>query len=384
MENLFKKTKIFIDKVNRKIENNERQYLIISDFGESSVTGESGFINPLFRIFTPVKPENGRKLNPIYGDDFNLYKDTLMDYPTIVQYKLGKVGVTSWKDYNRLISVHIALCPINCWHCYLEECLKADCSICSVSDYCDKSRQNPSNGLKIKSGWYSAIQILDEFIEQRKSDKSEKNNTNILRISGGEPFLVPYLFLEILKELKNRKLDNEIFVWGETNLLPLAIKGRENFFIPDDILDELSTYSNFCVHPCFHGINANNFSENTGEKIENFEFLFIAFKRLIDAGIDVYPTIGSNVSDPDSIKYFFEEISKIDPLLPLRFYLIEFDLNYEPIKWRRKYVEGYEKIHSWVYDRFQVIDKWNELLYENTGYHYGDIPRHLVPIKKKK
>lgn len=381
MEHLFEKTTALFEQSNRINQDNEREYYLIADFGESSVTGESGFINPMFRIFTPVKPEKGRKLNPIYGNSFNPFKETLMDYPTIVQYKLGKIGINNWEEYNRLISVHTALCPINCWHCYLEECLKTDCRFCSAGDYCYKTWQDEEIGLKIKRGWFTAKTILDFFLQQRKSDCSKNKYSNIIRITGGEPFLVPDLLLELLIEIKNQNLDSEIFVWTETNLLPLCVKKDDAFLIPDELLRQLSDYKNFCVHPCFHGINPNNFEENTGEKIEDYKSLIQALKRLVDAGIDVYPTFGSNVSNPDTIDAFFREVSAIHPMLPLRFYLIEFDLDYTPIKRRRDNDTKYKTDHNRVYNRFWVIDRWIELLNTNTGYRYGDLPRHLAQLK---
>lgn len=376
MSDLVKKAKKLSNNVNRVNENGIKEYLIISDFGSSSVTSEAGFIKPYFRIFTPVKSYKGRKLNLVYGDTFNMFKDTLMDYPTIVQYKLGKVGTVDWDNYNRLISLHISRCPLNCWYCYIEECLKSNCSICPAKGYCN-------NGMKtqkgIKEEWFSAQKIIDGFIKQRDLDKERGLSSNILRITGGEPFLAPQLLLEILEELKSRQLHKEVFLWTETNLVPLIVEDDEAI-VSDELLKKLATHHNFCVHPCFHGLNEDNFKEVTGQAIDDFSLLINAFKRLIDSRIDIYPTFGSNMSSIEDVERFYNEISKIDKLLPLRFALIEYDLDYSPVEWRRKSIPNFAKEHEKVYDRFQVIKKWDELLRKNTGYKYGDIPRHLVPI----
>jgi uncharacterized Fe-S cluster-containing radical SAM superfamily protein len=380
---LFEKTKAFRNKVNRINSSGEKEYLLISNFGRSSVTSESGFINPIFRIFTPVKPEKGRKLNSLYGKNFNAYKDTLMDYPTIIQFKLGKVGSVDWSAYNRLISIHTSLCPINCWHCYLEECLKAECAFCGLDGTCDENSEKRIKSLQISKDWFSAKNILSAFLEQRKEDKSKALFSNVLRITGGEPLLVPNLILEILQELEKLGLNKEIFVWTETNLIPLCTLDEQGDIIPDDLLNRLGKFKNFCIHPCFHGISANDFKENTGETIDNYDALINGLGRLIQADIDVYPTFGGNVNNPDAIEHFYQKISEIDALLPLRFNIIEFDLDYSPIKWRRAHIPEFEQKHKVIYDRFLVIDKWNELLRKNTNYNYADIPRHLVPIKKK-
>jgi len=381
MSDLLEKTKkLFLD-VNKINENGIKEYLIISDFGSSSVTSESGFIKEYFRIFTPVKSYKGRKLNSVYGDVFNPFKDTLMDYPTIVQYKLGKLGTSDWKNYNRLISLHISRCPLNCWYCYIEECLKSNCNICIAQKYCEKDIKFKKD---IKEDWFSAKKIVDGFTEQRNSDKKKKKElfSNILRVTGGEPFLAPKLLLEILEELKSRQLHKEVFLWTETNLVPLIVQENYETLVSDELLDKLAIYDNFCVHPCFHGLNKNNFKEVTGLMIDDFDLLLNAFKRLLNAGIDIYPTFGSNMSSSKDVECFYNKISEINELLPLRLCLIEYDLDYDPIKWRRNAISSFSKVHEKVYDRFQVIEKWDELLRKNTGYGYGDIPRHLVPIKK--
>jgi uncharacterized Fe-S cluster-containing radical SAM superfamily protein len=237
----------------------------------------------------------------------------------------------------------------------------------------------------IREGWFSVKKIVDGFIEQRNVDKERGIfSTNILRITGGEPFLVPELLLEILDELKSRQLHKEVFLWTETNLIPLVVQGNDKALVSDELLNKLAAYDNFCVHPCFHGLNKNNFGEVTGKMIDNFNLLLDSFNRLLDAGIDIYPTFGSNISSPEDVECFYNKISEINELLPLRFCLIEYDLDYNPVKWRRKNIPNFAKKHEKIYDRFQVIERWDELLKKNTGYKYGDIPRHLVPIKKRR
>lgn len=380
MGNLVKKTKELSVNINRTDKDGIEEYLIISDFGHSSVSSEPGFIKKYFRIFTPVKSYKGRKLNSIYGGSFNPFKDTLMDYPTIVQYKLRKVGISGWENWNRLTSLHISRCPLDCWHCYIDECLRSNCSVCAVREQCGQE-------VKLKTGtkkdWFSARKIVDDFVEQRNLDKGKGLFSNILRITGGEPFLAPELLLQILGELESRQLHKEVFLWTETNLIPLIAPDNGETIVSDELLNKLAAYHNFCVHPCFHGLSKNNFEEITGEVIDNFDLLTNTLRRLLNAGIDIYPTFGSNMSSSEDVEGFYDQISQINELLPLRFCLIEYDLDYDPVKWRRKHIPGFANKHRKIYDRFQTIERWSELLRKNTGYKYGDIPRHLVPIKRR-
>jgi len=380
MSGLVKKTKGLPVNVKRTNEDGIKEYLIISDFGSSSVTSEPGFVEKYFRIFTPVNPYKGRKLNSVYGDAFNPFKDTLMDYPTIAQYKLGKVGTLDWGNYNRLISLHISRCPLSCWYCYIDDCLKSNCNICTVQEYCG---QNTKVKTGIKEDWFSARKIVDGFVKQRSLDKQRGLLSNILRITGGEPFLAPDLLLEILDELKSRQLDKEVFLWTETNLIPLIVQDKDETIVSGELLNGLAAYHNFCVHPCFHGLNESNFEDVAGQRIDNFNLLLDAFKRLFDADIDIYPTFGSNMSSPRDVECFYNKISQINKLLPLRFCLIEYDLDYKPVKWRRKNIPDFAEKHEKVYDRFQIIERWDKLLRKNTKYKYGDIPRHLVPMKRR-
>lgn len=378
MDTIFQKTKELFDYINDKCEN-KNEYRIISDFGKSSILSDPVFgTNTFFRIFTPVKPSKGRKLNSLYGESFNPYKDSLMDYPTIVQHKLGKVGNVPWENYNRLISVHISRCPLNCWHCYVDDCLKSSCEYCMAQQFCDqKQRKN----LELKESCISGYDLVDSFIKQRESDYENGVHSNILRVTGGEPFLAPQLLLDILEEFDKRDLQNDTFLWTETNLIPLATLINKTPLISDELLNKLGNYDNFLVHPCFHGIDESSFEENTGEKIKSFDLLINALKRLIDSGIDVYPTFGSNVNDPDKIDEFYQKMSEINKLLPLRFALIEYDLDYKPIKRRRELIPDFAHRHRTVYNRFQIIERWDNLLRKNTGYGYGQIPRHLIPLE---
>jgi uncharacterized Fe-S cluster-containing radical SAM superfamily protein len=377
MNDLIKKLRKMSAEVNRTNEKGLNTYRIISDFGKSSVISEPGYFEKYFRIFTPVSSFKGRKLNSLYGEKFNPFKDTLMDYPTIVQYKLDKVGTLEWKYFNRLISLHVSRCPLNCWHCYLEECLKSDCNFCGVQDLCNRKLKIQTD---IKEGWFTSREIVEGFMKQCESDKERGLYSNILRITGGEPFLVPELFMEILEELKKRNLNKSIFLWTETNLLPFIIPKDGKAIVTEEHLLRLSEHKNFCIYPCFHGLNEDNFREVTGQTIGTFEYLTDALKRLVDAHIDIYPTFGSNITSPSNVEPFYERISRINELMPLRFCLIEYDLDYKPIRWRREKVPGFAKEHERVYDRFQVIEKWDGLLRKRTGFKYGDIPRHLVPL----
>ena len=392
--------KTFIDFTNNirsNIVNKEsgvKKYALVSNFKNTSMEDLSKeFVDECFRLFTPVKPEAQRKLNSCFGSDFDVFEDSLFDYPTIAQSKLGG----NWKDYNRLASIHVAYCNLGCWYCYVDECLKTACHNCLFKNSEECNGISKANKLK---SYFSADDIVDLFIKQLERDKEitfNKNNRTILRITGGEPFLVPDFILDVLKEIKRRKMDNEIYVWTETNITPFLITDKEgNRFVNnwqnEDIetnskwsLNELSAFkNNFCIHPCFHGLSKASFSRQTGVELYNFENLIEAFNYIMDLEIDLYPTFGVNVCTPNEIIEFFHRITKDDrrAKIALKFALIDYSFHYPSVKKRiAKIAENFDKIngnYSNLYNKYLSISIWNKLLKDKFGVSYAEIPRNFV------
>lgn len=318
------------------------KYKLVNSFEKTSMA-ELQTKQTCFRVFDAVKEEKGRKLNIKKG--FDRYIDSLIDYPSIIQSKLGG----EWSQFNRMISIHIPSCPLNCWHCYV-----------------DKELLNQE-----KTDYFSAEKIVDFFIEQRDIDKKINVESNVLRITGGEPFLIPEMILEILEELKNRNLDGEIFVWTETNITPLSF--AKDIIDWEDILSKLSGYSNFAVHPCFHGTSDDDIEKITRREGITVDNLMGGLRSLINKDIDIYPTVGSNVCDPNKLHILFKKLFRLRKDIPLRVALIEYDLNYTPLRnrlWDNK-----------LYSKFQSLRIWNDLLRHHYGLDYGIVPRHLVNEK---
>jgi len=333
-------------------ENGVNKFRIINSFKDTSMANLQ-LKYPIFRSFDVVKPSERRKLNIIGG--FDMYNDSLMDYPSIIQSKMaGK-----WEAYNRLISVHIPVCPFNCWHCYNDKKLHA---------------------AKDGSDYYAAQEIVTKFLEQRNFDKASGLESNVLRITGGEPLLVPELILETLNILKESGLDKEVFVWTETNLFPLAADDKLSFS-SQNILDELAKFDNLAIHPCFHGIDSINIEEIIGKHKISLPDFIKGIKSLIDHKLDIYPTIGSNVCNPVSLQDFFKQLYEIHKNLPMRFALIEYDLHrYSPIQDR---VGADQPTIAKLYSKYQTLRIWNQLLQYYYGYGYGVLPRHMVSLKEE-
>lgn len=337
-----------------------QKYRILKDYRntyiEKQLQEEEKMIHPIFRVFQTVRPERGRKLNVDPEHEFDPYTDSLMDYPSIIGFKLNK----KWNLFNRLISIHLPLCPNDCWHCYVP-----------------KELYENAEG---RSDLLTAQEIVTKFLEQRSIDGSQGKHSNVLRITGGEPFLLPKLILECLQYLKEKELENEVFLWTETNLEPFIgeqgkafMDQRENL----EILRKLSSFKNLAVHPCFHGLHEEEFKLITGKDYQvTIDQQVDGLRRLVDSSIDVFPTFGSNVCDPSNIRELFNKLKKVHSNLPLRVALVEYKVDYESVPKRLKKENRKPKLHS----KFANLRIWNSLLMRQYGIGYAMIPRHLVSI----
>jgi len=373
-----------------------KKYYVLKDYSgtyiEKQMIKEEKMIYPIFRVFEAARPEKNRKLNIDPRHAFDQYNDSVMDYASIIASKLNK----AWQKYNRLISFQIPLCPNDCWHCFLPKELYID------------SGKNDYRYEEI-----SAKSIIENFLDQRESDLRQNKYSNVLRITGGEPFLLPELIRDCLEILKNKNLEKEVFIWTETNLEPFM--GDDEAFMDSEdnkqILEELGKYNNFLVHPCFHGLDAEEFNMITGKDYSiSLESHIKALKRLLDSGIDIYPTIGSNTTNPKNLNDFFEKLKELHSNLPLRVALIEYRCDYEPIRERLEKrncnlpidnlpideitcqhtscptKKLFKKINLQpkLYSKFANLRIWNELLIKYYGVGNGVIPRHFVSLNEDK
>jgi len=321
-------------------------------------------VRTYFRQWRPIKDkrnlafdEKGARLQ-----SFDAYRDSWFDYPTIIQ---SKIGGSFWEDYNCLTAIHVPACTFNCWHCYVTD-----------------DSKNPQKMLENGSIEYvTPSNVVDAFLDQKEMNEkksADKIPTNVIRVTGGEPFLVPDLVLGILEDLEHRDKSKEIFVWTETNLSPfLREKASDQPLLQRWVdLEELARFENLAVHPCVHGICPSNYYSITGCDPYYFDGILDGLKTLIDYQFDIYPTFGSNVSPPQMIPYIFRRLREIRENLPQRFALIDFELHYPPTV--RRIAESLKP--EQIYNKVAVISEWNGLLKRNYGEGYPSKPRHLVSL----
>lgn len=319
-----------------------------------------------FRQWRPIKD----KRNLAFDDKaakleaFDAYRDSWFDYPTIIQ---SRMHGQSWEDYNCLVAMHVPACTYKCWHCYVTD-----------------DSKNPQKMLKDGLIQYATpSELVDAFLDQKKANEEKSDGkipTNVIRVTGGEPFLEPDLILGILKDLEHKGKSKEIFVWTETNLSPFIREEASNEPLLKRWVDleELASFNNLAVHPCLHGIDPSSYYSITDCDPYYFDGMLDGLKTLIDYKFDVYPTFGSNVSPPKMIPYIFRRLKEIHKNLPQRFALIDFELYYPPAA--KRIAESLKP--EQVYNKVAVISEWSKLLKNEYGEGYPSKPRHLVSLQE--
>jgi uncharacterized Fe-S cluster-containing radical SAM superfamily protein len=313
-------------------------------------TGMPGVLSEFIRVFSAISFEKGRRPSKHYDPGFDMTQHVLSDSPTSIAWRMKG----DWKDYTRHAIVQIGVCNFRCFYCYV--------------DYDFLKGRNVLN--------VTAQDIVDKFIELREEAMQQGSNLNVLRISGGEPLLVPDLIVEVLRIIKSMGLDDKICIKTETNLSPLVTNDDGDCVAEKwASLKELSSYNNFIMHPTFHGISKESLQRVSTAKWESFDMMVSGVRKLIDLKIQFFPSFGSNVYELEDISNFFELCKSIHPNLPGRIAVRKFDVNYDAPLARN---HGTRNIK--VFDPIPVMQKWDSLLKKEYGVGYGEVPRHSFEL----
>ena len=288
----------------------------LAEFKGTSMEDDALWGTPFRRFETvPQGRESSRKQNDSL--QFDPHTDTLFDYPMVVGALLDDVP-HGLDFYNYHLTVQIPYCRMDCWHCYND---KKAC------------RTGRTQETKVPHKPWTAQNILDEFSKAKKAAGTHSKEYNVLRVSGGEPFLVPELLAELLDAISDGSNPNyPQAIWTETNLTPwiktedgrsLFDCAKDEYFsrTKRDIEDMLRRNGDrLIVHPCFHGLSAKNITLAAGVDEAyglTLEGLVAGFRRLHELGLNLYPTFLCEASDPECIPALFESLYRLVPF-PVR------------------------------------------------------------------
>lgn len=287
----------------RMIDLKNKKVLLASFVGTSQakdIAVRTKVIADYFRAKIYEKPEE------IYEGVYNFRREPA----GISSYKLGNPQEKE-KDWrgpsieacNKVFLFQLNGCNLNCWYCYVDDVNKS---------------ANPKFGAYI-----SCEEILMHFlIEARKGQFSISldKEINVLRISGGEPFIVPEVIYWMIETVEKFDLQNYLYLWVDSNLSTGEFYWK---YLSKEQREKIRNYKNIGFMGCYKGIDEEMFSEVSGAAPEFFKNQFILHRKLIDEGLDVYsylyPIPLSTHDLKKRISDFIDRMQKeVNELAPLR------------------------------------------------------------------
>lgn len=274
------------------LENKKVLLAVLAGTGQQKDLTASRFYEDVFRSKIYTKVED-MELDPFRGEPAGIAAGKL----TIP----GKTLVTP-RECNAAFLGQINGCNLNCWYCYVDR-------VCNSA--------NPKFGK-----YFSAEEYLTQFlIESRKHQNSVNPDLklNVLRISGGEVFIVPEIIFWIVEAIEKFKLENHIYVWVDCNLVTGDFYWK---YLTQEQREKIRNFKNLGVCVCHKGFDRKTFHENTKAAPEFFDEQFKMHRRLIDEGLDVYsylyPVTSSTHNSRKRLTTFMdrlqEEVSECAPL----------------------------------------------------------------------
>ena len=239
-----------------------------------------------------------------------------------------------------------AVCNWRCWYCFVPFNLLA---------------ANPKY-----SAWVEPKTLIDLYLSQSEPPA-------IIDLSGGQPDLTPEWVPWMMTELRDRGIDQKVYLWSDDNL-------SSDFFwryLSDTDLELISSYANYGRVCCFKGFNTESFTFNTKAHPELFEKQFELMGRLLRTGIDLYAyatfTTPSSKGIADDMKCFIDHLQTLDENLPLRTVPLEIQI-FSPVKKRindstlEALQNQYLAIKAWkgeIESRYSQTDRDKDIAFVN-------------------
>jgi len=255
------------------------------------------------------------------------------------------------RKYSRVFTIQVAGCDFDCNYCYVPKQINV---------------ANTNLGK-----FFTAKEIIDHFLSAK--DKSKKP-MKVVRISGGNPTIIPEIIIDIYNEIKKRNLD--VYLWIDTNLS--TEKYLEN--LKDDLKDILNQ-KNVGVAGCFKGTCKEDFSILTGAESKYYAKQFETAKWFLDCGTDFYiylPALVYQNNIEEKLRKFIERLRNLNENLPLRAEVLEI-LDYPGAKLNFKRAEKLGRPLPKTDQRI-VFNLWHNKLLpqfysrENLEKYYCKIP----------
>lgn len=186
-----------------------------------------------------------------------------------------------------------AVCNWRCWYCYVPFSLL---------------RGDPNRSRQV---------AVDDMVDMYLA---LENRPVVLDLSGGQPDLVPEWVIWTMQVLRERGVEERVFLWSDDNL------SNDYLFryLTDSDLELMASYRGYGRVGCFKGFDASSFAFNTGAAPELFARQFDQFGRLLTVRPDTYAyvTLTSPIVPPEgamtAIRRFVDDLQSLDESLLAR------------------------------------------------------------------
>ena len=288
------------EKIRPRIIDLENEKVLFARFSGTAQTKDgrvhTRIMDDFFRAKVYTKPEE-IELNPFRGEPAGIAAQKL----TISNRKRKIVVVPEECNTTGLCQVNG--CNLRCWFCYVPDEIK---------------NANPKYG-----EYFSAEEYLIQFFIWSKKTQNSINpdeKLNILRLSGGEVFLVPEIIFWMTEAIKKFGVQDYIYLWVDSNL---STKDFYWKYLTSEQRKKIRDFKNIGFMGCYKGFDKETFYETTGATPKFFDEQFKMHKKLIDEGLDVYSYLYLAVNSTKNLRKrliaFMDRLSEeVDILAPLR------------------------------------------------------------------
>ncbi|MFZ2969977.1 MAG: radical SAM protein [Minisyncoccia bacterium] len=228
------------------------------------------------------------------GLDKDGFKKTEFQNPT---YSAAFNLKRNLSEFTKVFTIQVAGCNYSCNYCFVPRKLNS----------ADESYGR----------FFSAREITEEFLKIKKNSETPMN---VIRISGGECFIIPEIVINLYDQMMKSSADS--YLWIDTNLSAIEIIKKDQ-----SKLEKVFSQKNVGIVGCFKGTTEEDFSLITGADGKFYKDQFETAKNLIDLGADLYGYVAAYVYNENEaenkLNGFISELQKIGHNFPLRLEMLK-------------------------------------------------------------
>jgi uncharacterized Fe-S cluster-containing radical SAM superfamily protein len=243
-----------------------------------------------------------------------------------------------------------SVCNWRCWYCFVDFKLL--------------------NGDSKHASFLSCDEMMDLYLK-------EENPAPMIDLTGGQPDLTPEWVPWMMQTLKERGLDEKIYLWSDDNLSNDYLWQ----FLNNEQIDLMSNYKMYSRVCCFKGIDERSFSLNTKADPNLFSNQFDLCRRLLEINLDLYCyitlTANTDTNFEIVVPKFLDTVQAIDEMLPLRIVPLRIFDSFTPITKRMD--DGFKDMMQGQYGAMEV---WKNELTKRFSAEQMDIPITEIKLKK--